>query len=87
MKDIASTVREMVAREFRISLDAVRDDTTAADVPGWDSFSNGSLLLRIEAELGFELPLDDALETANVGELIEVIARAAGSTRTLGRDE
>lgn len=81
MKDIASVVREMVAREFRIPVDAVSDATSAADVAGWDSFSNGSLLLRIEAELGFEIPLDEALETANVGELIQVIARAAGPGR------
>lgn len=81
MKDIASVVREMVAREFRLPLDRVSDETSAPDVPGWDSFSNGSLLLRIEAELGFELPLDDALEAANVGELIQVVARAAGAGR------
>ena len=81
MKDIASVVRAMVAREFRIPADTVRDETSAADVAGWDSFSNGSLLLRIEGELGFELPLDDALATANVGELIEVIARAAKARR------
>ena len=79
MKDIALIVRQMVAREFRIPVETVRDETTAADVPGWDSFSNGSLLLRIEGELGFELPLDDALETANVGELIQVIVRVAAA--------
>jgi acyl carrier protein len=81
VKDIASVVRAMVAREFRIPADTVRDETSAADVAGWDSFSNGSLLLRIEGELGFELPLDDALATANVGELIEVITRAAKARR------
>lgn len=76
MSDAGRIVRDAIAREFHISLDQITDATTAEDVPGWDSFSNGSLILHIEGELSVELPLEEALSAANVGELIQVVARA-----------
>jgi len=76
MIDYEHVVRRAISEEFHVPVDKVQSQTTARDVPGWDSFSHGSLVMRIEAELGVELPLEEAISAANVGELIAIVGRA-----------
>ncbi|WP_404421987.1 acyl carrier protein [Nibricoccus sp. IMCC34717] len=49
--------------------------TKATDVRGWDSLSQTMILLRIEEQFGFEIPIEDSLLLANVGELAALLVK------------
>jgi acyl carrier protein len=51
----------------------VTRDTTSLDVDGWDSLSHTVLLLRVESAFEVRLPLDEARNSANVGELADLL--------------
>ena len=54
-------VYERLNRVFRETLDdetiELHDDTTADDVDGWDSFEHINLILAVETEFGFKIPM------------------------------
>ncbi|NHK29517.1 acyl carrier protein [Parvularcula flava] len=71
--EIANIVKTTIAEEFSYDKEKISEQTVAADVPGWDSFSHGVLIMQIESEVKVELPVDKIMEAANVGELIDLI--------------
>ena len=69
------TVAEAIARQFNIDAGSVTPATVAMDVDGWDSFSNGLLIMALEDAVGQPLPFDDLVAAENVGEMAAVVAR------------
>lgn len=51
------------------------DETVAADIPAWDSFSHINLMFAIEQRFGFQFAGNELAEFKNVGELKEYIRR------------
>ena len=51
----------------------LRNDLTAAEVPGWDSFNHVNLILQIEQEFGLRFQVDEISDLQNVGKLIRLI--------------
>ena len=45
------------------------DETTAADVPGWDSLEHINLMFSLEDEFGMQFVGNELAETANIGAL------------------
>ena len=57
----------------------IADETTASDIPGWDSLANVNLLFSVEQEFGIEFADSEFGEFSNVGELRRAIElRIAG---------
>ena len=57
-------------------------ETTADDVPGWDSVSNIELLVTLELEFGVRFYTGQIAGLKNVGELVDAIeARTSGNGR------
>jgi acyl carrier protein len=54
---------------FNIPDLALRDDLTAADVPGWDSFNHVNLVIAIEMEFGVTFTTDEISALQNVGDM------------------
>ena len=52
---------------------ALADETTAADVPGWDSLNHITLIGTIEDEFDVKFPMKDVVSMKNVGELVDKI--------------
>lgn len=48
-------------------------ETTAAEVPGWDSFGHVQLIFELEDSLNVSVDPEAALQCSNVGELQEMI--------------
>jgi acyl carrier protein len=59
----------------------LRDDMTAADVAGWDSFNHVNLIILIEEEFNVRFTTDEVSSMANVGDLIRILTRMVGSIR------
>jgi acyl carrier protein len=51
----------------------LRDDMTARDVPGWDSFNHINLIIQIEEEFGIRFTNEEVSQLSNVGELKTLI--------------
>ena len=51
----------------------VNDNTVADDVDGWDSFEHINLIVAIEKEFGFKIPMGKVVTMKNVGEMVTLI--------------
>jgi|APSaa5957512493_1039668.scaffolds.fasta_scaffold338560_1 acyl carrier protein len=51
------------------------DETTAQDIPGWDSLTHINLIIEIEEEFGLRFNIDDIADLKNVGEMVEMVER------------
>ena len=51
----------------------VNDDTVADDVDGWDSFEHINLIVAIEEEFAFKIPMGKVVTMKNVGEMVDII--------------
>lgn len=51
----------------------VTDETTADDVEDWDSFEHINLVVAVEEEFGFKIPMGKTVTMKNVGEMVDII--------------
>lgn len=70
-------VRERLNELFRDVFDqpdlVLSDETTAADVPGWDSLNQIRLMLAYEGAFGVRIRQSEINKLSNVGELIDFL--------------
>ena len=69
-KVLVSLVNNMDSSKFDIT---VNDNTTAADVDGWDSLRHITLLAAIEDEFDIEFSMGATVKMKNVGEMVDYI--------------
>lgn len=58
---------------------ALRDETTAKDVEGWDSLTNIDLVVAVEKHFKIKLTTRDVAGLKNVGELIRLVQTKVGA--------
>ena len=51
----------------------VTETTTAKDIEDWDSFEHINLVVAIEDEFDFKIPMGKVLTMKNVGEMVDII--------------
>lgn len=51
----------------------VDDNTVANDIEDWDSFEHINLVIAVEKEFGFKLPMGKAQTLKDVGEMVDTI--------------
>lgn len=70
-------VYERLNSVFREVLDddsiSLKNETVADDVEGWDSFEHINLVVAVEEEFGFKIPMGKVVTMANVGEMVDII--------------
>lgn len=75
-RDQALTIiSNAIADQFGVAADSVTESTVALDVAGWDSFSNGLLIMAIEEKAGCPLPFDELAEAENVGAMADILVK------------
>ena len=57
----------------------VNDETTAADVEGWDSLMHITLIDAVEEEFDISFDMKTIVKLKNVGEMVDVICHDLGS--------
>jgi len=71
-------IMERLTETFRSVFDdqviELNNETTAADVEGWDSLANVRLLVQIELDFGINFNSAEIADIKNVGEFVELIA-------------
>lgn len=53
----------------------VTENTTARDVPGWDSLTNINLIFAIEHQFKVKFALGEIQELRNVGEMVALVEK------------
>ncbi len=49
------------------------ETTTADDIEDWDSFEHINLVVAVEDEFGFKIPMGKTVTMKNVGEMVDII--------------
>ncbi len=58
----------------------LRDDTTAAEVDGWDSVAHINLMFALEERFSIQFAGNELAEFENIGALKHYLARKTGAT-------
>lgn len=70
-------VYERLTAVFREVLDdesiELHDETVSDDVDGWDSFEHINLVVGVEEEFSFKIPMNKVVTMKNVGEMVDII--------------
>lgn len=70
-------VYERLNRVFREVFDdndiVLNDSTTADDIEDWDSFEHINLVVAVENEFSFKIPMGKVITMKNVGEMVDII--------------
>lgn len=51
----------------------VDDGTTSDDIEDWDSFEHINLVVAVEREFSFKIPMGKVVTMKNVGEMVDII--------------
>ena len=76
--DVLKKVRETFEMAFGIDPRTVSLETTASDIPGWDSVGHLSLVALLEEHLEIRFDVDDLSEMDTVGAIIRIIEAKKG---------
>lgn len=72
-------IKDRVEKVFREVFDdphlSVTADTTAADIPRWDSLEHINLIIALEEEFGIQFASAEVTSMARVGNLYAVLER------------
>ena len=70
-------VFERLTEVFRDVFDdeeiALTEETTAEDIEDWDSFEHINLVVAVEDEFSFKIPMGKVVTMKNVGEMVDII--------------
>lgn len=73
MENLLSKIEAVFREVFDDPELTISAETTAADVPGWDSFAHINLIFALEHEFKVKFALGEMQELKNVGEMAHVI--------------
>lgn len=76
-EEIYEKLNEVFRDVFDDETISVNDETTAADVEGWDSHMHISLIDAVEEEFDIRFDMKTVVKMKNVGEMVDVIEREA----------
>lgn len=51
----------------------LKETTTAEDIEDWDSFEHINLVVAVEEEFSFKIPMGKVVTMKNVGEMVDII--------------
>ncbi len=51
----------------------LHDETTSNDIDGWDSFEHINLVVAVQDEFSFKIPMGKVVTMKNVGEMVDII--------------
>jgi len=75
MDDIMARIQTVFQDVFDDPRLAITANSTASDVPGWDSLTNINLVFAIEREFHVKFALGEIQELNNVGEMAGLIRK------------
>lgn len=72
--EILSGLTEIFHEVFDDDSIVLTENTTAADIPAWDSLNHITLIVEVERRFGLKVKTAEIEELHNVGDLVKLIA-------------
>lgn len=72
-KMISDKLKQVILKELNLNDFDMKDETTANQVPGWDSFNHINVILAVEKEYNVKFKGLEILKVKNIGELQKLI--------------
>lgn len=72
-EDVFERLNEVFRDVFDDDEIVVCDETTSNDIEEWDSFEHINLVVAVETEFSFKMPMGKAVSLKNVGEMVDLI--------------
>jgi acyl carrier protein len=72
--DVLNKVREAFAASFEVDPQSISMETSASDIPGWDSVGHLSLASNLEQVFGISLDVDELIEMEDVREIVRIVS-------------
>ena len=76
--EITSQVQTIFRTVLKSESVVLTDETTADDVPGWDSLTHVVLISEIEKHFGIRFSIREMLSWKTVGKMIDCIQKKVG---------
>ena len=77
-EDLAKAVTAIIGDILHNDDLVLSDDTSARDVPGWDSFNHIQIVVATEKKFGVRFKTSEIENLANFGEFITLLSAKAG---------
>lgn len=74
-KEVFERISEICRDVFDDNSLVVTEESSAADVDGWDSLTHLSLINELEETFGVAFTLDDVTASKNLGELLDALMK------------
>lgn len=79
MSDVYSALNEIFRDFFEDPAISLQPQTTAQDIPGWDSFAHINIIVAIESHWNIKFLSTEIEGLQNVGRLVAVIEKKLGA--------
>jgi len=71
---VLGKVREAFKSVFDVDPQLLTLETSAGDIPGWNSLGHLSLTTQLEQTLGITFDVDELMEMENVREIVRIVS-------------
>ena len=71
---VLARVREAFKAVFDIEPQSLTLETSAGDIPGWNSLGHLSLTTHLEQTFGITFDVDELMEMENVREIVRIVS-------------
>ena len=75
---IKQDLKRVILQELRLDNWQIEDETTAAEVPGWDSLSHVNVILAVEKAFGVRFSNVEVLKLNSIGDLQRLLDSKLG---------
>ena len=72
-EEVYERLNEVFREVFDDETIELHDETTAEDIDGWDSFEHINLVVAVQDEFSFKIPMGKVVTMENVGEMVDII--------------
>lgn len=72
-EEVYSRLTEVFREVFDDDTIELHDETTSEDIDDWDSFEHINLVVAVQDEFSFKIPMGKVVTMKNVGEMVDII--------------
>ncbi len=70
---VSERLQKIILNELKLDNFDLRDETTANQVPGWDSFNHINIIMAVEKDYNIRFKGLEILKVKNIGELQKLV--------------
>ena len=75
---ITDRLKKTILRQLELDDWEVTDETTASEVPGWDSLSHVKIITAVESEYHIRFQTMEIIRLKNIGQLQSLVDKKVG---------